>query len=170
MSYKLYFTLSLLCLASSATAGPILKRAGGPSVTPIPANCTNSNPLLCTSAESCPPQSGSPVRPTAASLQDPPEIYSYYLELDQPGTSDELLLQCLEQCYGFGNKGECLSVYHAYNYPAPPLFGAPGGWLSIACIMFGEKVTTDNFEVVPVDQQSNYTQVAVQTINCPASC
>jgi len=169
MSSKLTLALTLLGLASLATSSPISKRAGGPSVTPIPSNCTISNPLLCTSANSCPPQSGSPVVPTAAALQPPIEVYSYYLELDQPGTPDQLLQECLDQCYGFGSTGECLSVYHAYNYPAPPLYGSPGGQLSIACIMFGQKVTTDDFEVVPEDEQANYTQVAVRTINCPAS-
>jgi len=161
--------IPLSLLALSAFSFPTKfnhKRAGGPSITPIPSNCTITNPLLCTSAESCPPQSGCPVRPTAASLQSPPSIYSYYLELDQPGTQQELYETCLEQCYGFGEPGDCLSVYHAYNYPAPPLYGGPGGSPSIACIMFSTHVTTNDFEVVPVDQQANYTQINVGSIYC----
>jgi len=141
------------------------KRAGGPSVTPIPSNCTINYPLVCTSAESCPPVV--PVRPTTASLQSPPSIYSYYLEPDAAGSQADQMLTCLEQCYGFGNTGECQSVYHAYNYPAPPLYGAPGGALSIACIMFGPKVDASYFEDVPTDQQANYTNVQVATISCP---
>jgi len=169
-------TLLIASLAIATTASPLLPRAGAPIAKPIPSNCSIGNPVLCTSAASCPPVSYTPFRPTNNTLipaNDGPFLYAYYLTPDSfqvtNSTADELFEKCLETCYGYGNTGDCIGVYQAYNYPTPPMFGAPGGDPSVACLLFNKALAATDFEVVPENQRANWTSPRAGNIQCPAS-
>jgi hypothetical protein len=157
--------LSLLPIAMT-WASPLIIRAGAPIASPVPANCSIGNPLLCTSAEECPPVSYEQVEPTTDALTTK-ALYGYYLPPDS--TANRTVEYCEETCYGYGNTGDCQSVYHADNYPAPPMYGAPGGYLTTACLLFAGQLNSTSFDVVPEAQQVNYTNSVVRTISCPSS-
>lgn len=169
--------LAMLLLAISyAIASPLSPRAGAPIPKPIPSNCSILNPVLCTSAASCPPVSYTQFRPTPSALTPAlsgPFIYAYYLPPDSfqvtSGNSSSLLRQCLETCNGYGNTGDCKSVYQAYNYPSPPLYGAPGGQPTVACLLFNRVVGIDDFEVVPEAERGGWTDPRSAVIQCPTA-
>lgn len=172
----LKFTFLTTTLWAFVSATPLDRRAGAPIPQPIPANCTIVDPVLCISAEYCDPISSEPYRPTNATLTpalDGPFLYGYYLQPDSfqvtSGNASSLLETCLETCYGYGYIGSCLGVYQAYNYPAPPMFGGPGGNPTVACLLFNKALTTTDFELVPEDQRGNWTDPASGNIVCPAS-
>jgi hypothetical protein len=126
------FPLALLATAAIASPLILTPRAGAPIPKPIPSNCTIANPVLCTSAAYCPPVSYSAYRPTNATLTPEfagPFLYGYYLQPDSfqviNSNSSALFQTCLETCYGYGNIGDCKSVYQAYNYPTPPMYARP---------------------------------------------
>jgi len=167
--------LRLLLFATFAVASPLISpRAGAPIAKPIPLNCTVTDPVLCTSEAFCPPVSYEPFRPTNASLTSAPAgplIYAYYLQPDSfqvtNSTANQLFQKCLETCYGYGDIGDCKSVYQAYNYPTPPMYGGPGGDPSTACVMFNRPVTVADFEVVPEDERDKWTGSRAGGISCP---
>ncbi|KAF2433575.1 hypothetical protein EJ08DRAFT_731539 [Tothia fuscella] len=165
--------IATLLLATSAS--PLSPRAGAPVAKPIPSTCSIVDPVLCTSTSSCPPVSYEPFRPTTTTLTPAsvgPFIYAYYLPLDSflvtNGTQSSLLKTCFETCYGYGNTGDCKSVYQAYNYPAPPRFGGPGGDLTVACLMFNRVAGIEEFEVVPENARVRWTDTKAGIIQCPA--
>lgn len=170
-------TLALSLFTVASTASPILySRAGGPIAKPVPANCTIDNPVLCTSSASCPEVSYTPFRPTNATLTSAssgPFLYGYYLQPTSfqvtNGTSASLFEMCLNTCYGYGTTGTCKSVYQAYNYPTPPMFGAPGGDPSVACLLFGKVLDSNDFEIVPESQRSSWTDQKTGVIKCPST-
>jgi len=157
-----------------ASASPLDRRAGAPIPKPLPSNCTIANPVLCTSAAYCDSVSFTPYRPTNATLTpalDGPFLYGYYLQPDSfqvtSGNATSLFQTCLETCYGYGNTGDCLSVYQAYNYPAPPLYGGPGGDPTVACLLFNRSLNTADFEIVPEEQRNEWTDPRSGNIVCP---
>lgn len=150
----------------------VQSRAGAPIAKPIPSNCTITNSTLCTSAAYCPPVFYKPFRPTAATLASGgPLVYAYYLQPDSVtiSTADQLFQKCLETCYGYGTTGSCKSVYQAYNYPAPPMFGGAGGNPTTACLMFNRAVTVVDFEIVPDSDTGKWTASRAGGISCPTS-
>jgi hypothetical protein len=167
---------SILPLVASLSI-PLQPRAGAPIPVSI-TDCTTSNPLLCTSAAYCPPVSYEPFRPTTSTLQPPPPdstgalLYAYYLQpsdgLVTSGNDSTLFQRCLETCAGYGSPNSCQAVYQARNYPAPPMFGAPGGELTVACLLFGRAITVEDFEVVPEQERTNWTMPQTANLECPS--
>jgi len=158
-----------------ASASPLDRRAGAPIPEPISSNCTIADPVLCTSIAYCDPVSYTPYRPTSATLTpalEGPFLYGYYLQPDSfqviSGNATSLFQVCLETCYGYGNTGDCLSAYQAYSYPAPPMYGAPGGNPTVACLLFSKLLTTADFEIVPRDQTDEWTDSRSGNIVCSA--
>jgi len=133
----------------------LLVRAGGPAIVPIPSSCNITSPLPISPSQISPPQSYKPRVNVSSS-----EIYSYYLSPDSTANFTE----CLEQCYGFGDPGECKSAYMAQDVPAPPLFGAPGGSLSTACLMYNITLTKHDF--VAVTNLTTYLKPKAGDIYC----
>jgi hypothetical protein len=167
---------TLFVAIAAAIPAQFDRRAGAPVAEPIPSNCTIANPVLCTCNEYCPPVSYTPYRPTAATLtpaNSGPFLYGYYLDPSSSqvtsGNATSLLQMCLETCYGYGNIGDCVSVYQAYNYPSPPLYGAPGGNPTVACLLFDRPLAVTDFEVVPEDQRDEWTDPRSANIVCPIS-
>ncbi|TID23613.1 hypothetical protein E2P81_ATG03177 [Venturia nashicola] len=166
LSYTLFATLAI------AMPHPLQSRAGGPIAKPIPSNCSITNPMLCTSAAACPPISQKPFRPTNATLASGgPRIYAYYLQPEtvKGSSADQLFQKCLETCYGYGTTGSCKSVYQAYNYPAPPMYGGKGGNPTTACLMFNRTMTLADFEGVPDNDTGKWTDSRAGGISCPAA-
>lgn len=134
--------LLLILLPLLSTATPIKIRAGGPTLKPIPPTCTITNPLphsncsTTTIVKSLKPASNF----TAAHT-----LYSAYFDLPSP--TDELWEQCSQQCYGYGDEGECNSVVLAHEVPVPEgYYGGDAGKLMIACLLFDEFLTASEFE------------------------
>lgn len=164
------FTIILataLAALATATSTQLARRAGAPIPKPIPPNCTIADPVLCTSAQDCPPVSYTQYRPTPSTLASPPFLYGYYLNQPATGSASSLFQTCLETCYGYGNTGDCLAVYQAYNYPSPPMFGGPGGDLTVACLLFDRWLGEGDFEVVPEGERANWTEPVSGNIVCP---
>ncbi|KAF2835265.1 hypothetical protein M501DRAFT_460435 [Patellaria atrata CBS 101060] len=144
--------LSSVLLPLLALATPIRPRAGGPAIVPIPSTCSVISPLTDASVYPPPSTTTSPSTTTTPSPHYSPaasllanQIYAYYLApSDAPGN----FTQCLEQCYGFGERGTCKSAYMATGVPRPPMYGLPGGDESIACLMYGVEVKETDFVLV----------------------
>ncbi|RMY81806.1 hypothetical protein D0864_08207 [Hortaea werneckii] len=119
----------------STTATPIAPRAGGPTFSPIPKNCTITNqlPTTNTNTSSHLPSSGWKL---PANFTDTHELYSSYFS--QPFyTPAEQALHCQQQCYGFGERGTCKAVLLGYNVPTPKgYYGTEGGELATACLLY----------------------------------
>ncbi|OCK86033.1 hypothetical protein K432DRAFT_377134 [Lepidopterella palustris CBS 459.81] len=148
---------SLLITLTSAvpTRLNLNRRAGGPAAVPIPANCTVKNPLPTSTSPSTVAYAPAPSTTSAY-------VYSaYYYPFSTNQTA--LFTQCLEQCYGYGNKGECVAAYLASNVPAPPLFGSPGGQLETACLMYNRTLTPADFVVA---SPGTYTDARCGNIVC----
>jgi hypothetical protein len=118
--------LLLILLPLLALANPITVRAGAGSPTPkpIPSTCTLLNPL---------PYSNCATTNTTANNLKPSlnftqthTLYAAYFDLPTPAS--ELWTQCSEQCYGYGDEGECKSAILAYDVPTPKgYYGGAGG-------------------------------------------
>ncbi|ORY00658.1 hypothetical protein BCR34DRAFT_494420 [Clohesyomyces aquaticus] len=140
-------TLLFTALASLSTALPTSSkldaRAGGPAIVPIPSSCAVTNPYPTASSSS---QTYTP-GPSADNARG---YYAYY-----PAFSDidSMQLQCLEQCYGYGNKGDCVSAFWAQNLPVPDgYYGSTGGPLMTGCLFFNRTLTPEDFVVAPEGQ------------------
>ena len=150
-----YFLTSLLPLL--AAASPIEKRAGGPAIVPIPSNCTIINPLPHAACGTANVNGWMPA--SNESL-----LYSAYFDgfLNQSEQAE----QCLEQCYGYGNPGQCKSAFVGYQIPTPPgYFGTNGGDLETACLLYSTYSDPTNFTVAPAGQYLNAT---AGNIYCPS--
>jgi hypothetical protein len=135
-------TLTTFLLALTH-ASPILPRAGagGPIAKPIPESCTITNPLPHTNC-SLPSTSGHKPSPSFTSNHT---LYEAYFDLPTP--AEELWTQCSQQCYGYGDEGDCKSAVLAYEVPVPEgYYGAEGGDLAIGCLLFDQYLTPEDFE------------------------
>lgn len=135
--------LLLSLMAFLSTASPIVKRAGagGPVAKPIPSTCTVTNPLP---HSNCSIATVSGYKPTSNFTLEHALYESYF---DLPTPAKDLWEQCSQQCYGYGEDGDCKSAILAYDVPTPKgYYGGPGGELSIACLLFDEHLTPDDFE------------------------
>lgn len=149
---------ALLPLLTAAT--PIKARAGGPAFVPIPANCTVINPLPHASCGTANVNGFMP----AANFSSSNLIYSSYFDgfLSQSAQADD----CLEQCNGYGDPGECKSALVAYNVPTPKgYYGTAGGVLETACLLYGAYFTPNDFVTAPAGQYVNET---AGNIYCPS--
>ncbi|KAK5119630.1 hypothetical protein LTR85_007459 [Meristemomyces frigidus] len=154
--YMLFATL----LPALAACSPIRSRAGGPIAEPIPSNCTLINPLP---HASCGNTTTSGYMPrsnfTAANL-----VYSAYFEgfLSQSAQATE----CMQQCYGYGEPGDCKSALVGYSIPTPKgYYGTAGGVLETACLLYGAYMDPTVFVAAPSGQYVNLTAV---NIYCPS--
>ena len=149
------FTAAAICsLASALPTSDLISRAGGPAVKPIPANCTVTRPLTPAAPPCYLP---APAATTTALL------YSAYYPSFSSNTT-QMALQCLQQCYGYGNPGQCKTAYWAENVVVPKgYYGTEGGYLSTACLMFDRALTGADFVAAP---QGQATDAFAATIEC----
>lgn len=135
--------LLLGLLGLFAHASPIDKRAGagGPIGKPIPSNCTVTNPLP---HSNCSIATVSGYKPNS-NFTSSHTLYESYFDLPTP--AKDLWDQCSQQCYGYGEEGDCKSAVLAYDVPVSEGYhGGPGGELLIACLLFDQHLTPDDFE------------------------
>jgi hypothetical protein len=134
----------------SVFASPIINRAGagGPIAKPIPSTCDITSPLPHSNCSITTPTSGYKPNSTFASDHT---LYESYFDLPTP--AKELWEQCSQQCYGYGDVGECKSAILAYDVPTPKgYYGGSGGELKIACLLFDRFLAEDVLEAAPEGQ------------------
>ncbi|KAF2636887.1 hypothetical protein P280DRAFT_472760 [Massarina eburnea CBS 473.64] len=140
------------------TALPALNhpRAGGPSILPIPSNCTITNPS--TAADT--PSAFLPVASTSSA-----RLYSaYYPSFTTNKT--QMSAQCLQQCYGYGNHTQCKASFWAENVKVPPGYhDSPGGQLMTSCLLYNRTLTANDFESAP---EGEGTDAYTRNLECPA--
>jgi len=142
------FLILTSLLFSLTYASPIAPRtgAGGPIAKPIPSDCTITNPFLrnATNWSDNNTTNTSGYKPSL-NFTSTQLLYEAYFDLPTP--ADELWTQCSQQCYGYGDEGDCKSAILAYEVPVPEgYYGAESGELAIGCLMFDEHLTPDDFE------------------------
>jgi hypothetical protein len=123
-------------------ASPILQGAGagGPIAKPIPSTCTVTKPLP---HANCSTFRTSGYRPGPA-FTSVHTLYESYFTLPTP--IEELWTQCSQQCYGYGEEGDCKSAVFANEVPVPEGYhGAEGGELVSACLLFDEYLKPEDF-------------------------
>lgn len=141
---------NFVLFSTSVFASPIVNRAGagGPIAKPIPFTCNITNPLPHSNCSTTTTISGYKTASTFASNH---ALYESYFDLSTP--AEELWEQCSQQCYGYGDGGECKSVILAYDVPTPKgYYGGSGGKLMIACLLFDDFLAPDVFEAAPEGQ------------------
>lgn len=140
-----------------AAASPVNKRAGGPSITPIPSNCKLPNPIPNSSTK------GLMVNPDFASSNS---AYAFYLS-DPSQSKEDQAKQCFEQCYGLGGEGGkpgCVSAVMAHQVKIPQGYYGAGNMADEACIMFKEPLSADKFVNAP---DGHYVYETAANIECP---
>jgi len=156
----MYTTLvSLLIGLAAASPVALQARAGGPIPKPIPARCSIHNPLNKLNPHK--------TYQLPANFVNTHQVYSYYLPMNEAGGHPESteLKQCEEQCYGFGNKGDCKSVYLAYNVPLPVDFPwGEAGSPSFGCQFFDIPIGANEF--IPA-KKGHFRSAAAANIKCP---
>ena len=136
------FVAALYSLASALPTSNNIPRAGGPAITPIPSNCTVTDPM---------PNGCSTSYLPASAAHDDILYSSYYPSFSSNKT--EMARQCLQQCYGYGYHVECKTAYWAENVVVPKgYYGTEGGQLSTACLMFNRTLTSEDFVPAPEGQ------------------
>ncbi|KAF2094228.1 hypothetical protein NA57DRAFT_60861 [Rhizodiscina lignyota] len=165
--------LAAVFLAVSTTASPIQQlhqRAGAPIPKSIPSSCTVTNPIASLAFVSYSSTPAARYRPTNATKTS--QLYAYYLDPSSfqvtSSNSTSVFAQCLQTCYGYGNTGECVAAYMAYDVPTPPMFGAPGGNPSVACLMYSRMLGGGDFEAVP-EGTAGWANATAGDILCPPS-
>lgn len=116
--------------------------AGGPATAPIPSNCTVTNlaPIFAQ-------MHNQSYVPTSAANVD--TLYSAYYPSFSPNATT-MSQQCLQQCYGYGGRGQCKTAFWAEKMPVPEGHrGSPGGQLMTACILFSRTLTDEDFGTAP---------------------
>lgn len=145
---------SLALLAASATSSPLLRRAGGPAIVPIPPNCS----VKC-SAPTYPTDAFKPTDAFAAAHG----VFSSYLTSDSVYNVSKTYNTCLEQCFGFGNPGQCVSTLFASNVTYSAYGVTNTGY---ACLMFGVPLEGDDLVAVT---DGSYAGARGTNIGCKRS-
>jgi hypothetical protein len=143
-------------------AKPIAIRAGagGPTPKPIPSTCTLTNPLPISSSNCTIATTVNGYKPTS-NFTSVHTLYASYFDLPTP--TSELWEQCSQQCYGYGEEGECKSAVLAHDVPTPKgYYGGAGGELMIGCLMFDEYLTSDDFEEAVEGQWSDVRAASLE--------
>ncbi|KAF2035060.1 hypothetical protein EK21DRAFT_54847 [Setomelanomma holmii] len=131
--------------AQLGVASCISRRAGGPAIVPIPANCSVTNPLLAS-----PSASYAPGPSTDGAL-----FYNVYYP-SYTTNSSAMAEQCLQQCYGYGDHVECKAAFWAENLVVPAgYYETPGGQLSTGCLFFNRTLVSSDFVLAPEGQAIN---------------
>jgi hypothetical protein len=157
--YLPIFTFSLFSI--SASASPITNRAGagGPTAKPTPSTCDIANPLAHSNCSNTITTSNYKPTSTFASNHT---LYESYFDLPTP--FEQLWEQCSQQCYGYGDAGQCKSVILAYDVPTPKgYYGGSGGELKIACLMFDQFFAADDFEAA---LEGQWLDVRAGSLDC----
>lgn len=154
-------TLLASFLPLLASASPLLvPRAGGPTAKPIPPTCTVINPL---------PHAACGTSNIDGYKPDPSFVQSHLLYEAYFASSLSLeaqAKQCKQQCYGFGNVGDCVASFVGYNVPVPEGYmGSEGGELVTACLLFGEWLTPLDFVRAG---EGRYVNATAASIYCPS--
>lgn len=157
---EFYIILLTLILAVLTSSTPLHPRAGGPTSTPIPSNCSQTNPLPRGKHHSH-SVSGYKPDPDFSSLN---LLYESYF--DEPSrTDDQLAKQCFEQCYGYDDKNECISALSGKDIPVPKgYYGSPGGQLMTGCLLFKEYL---NPGVFVESEKGTWVDMRGVDLSCP---
>lgn len=139
----MHIAVLILSVLPFVTASPISVRAGagGPTPKPISSTCTITNPLPLSNCSTAPSSGYKPVDDFAIVHT----LYESYFDLPTP--TSELWEQCSQQCYSYGNEGDCKSAILAHDVPTPEgYYGGPGGELMVACLLFDAYLALDDLE------------------------
>lgn len=129
--------------AAAPTASNLDPRAGGPIAKPIPSTCTVTYPIPTLTAE----QNFIPKPSTNNALF----YYAYYPSPSSNKTA--LAIQCLEQCYGYGDSTQCKAAFWAENVEVPAgYYGGPGGNFETGCLMFNRTLSKDDLVEAPAGE------------------
>ena len=141
-------------------ASPLVERAGGPIPKPIPPTCTVTNPL---------PGANGGTANVNGLMPNPNFVKAnllYQAYFENGGSPREQAKECSEQCYGYGNPGECKSSFVAFKVPVPKgYFGSTGGQLEIGCLLFSEYLHPNDFVKA---KEGEYVKATAADISCPA--
>lgn len=153
MLSSLIFTLTgLLPLFAFSAPTLLSERAGGPIRQPIPADCTITYPR---------PQNLQSYQPSPDFVSKY-AIYKYLVySSDTTGTETEYQ-SCLESCYGYGLRGDCLSVFLAENVTTEVYGTNATGTL---CQFFSKPLKDGSFVKPEVD--GSYVNPKAAVISCP---
>jgi hypothetical protein len=161
-SFATIFSLLPVALAAPT---PLSPRAGGPIAAPITdCNIASVYPSF--------PKWGFGFVPSSAFVSTN-LLYSYLLDEEYQliPSEETLLTNCLETCHGFGNPGQCQSVFFAYNFPDRPEGRELGTILPVVeqagCVLFSRGLTPPDL-VQPVFN-GTYTTSKAANLTCPAS-
>ena len=78
----------------------------------------------------------------------------------------EAAKQCKQQCYGYGETGECKSSFFALEVPTPEGYmGTAGGELMNGCLMFTQFLDPEDFVAA---EDGQYLNAKAANIDCPA--
>lgn len=155
-----HIPLLILVLTAFVRSTPFHPRAGGPTSTPIPSDCTQTNPLPRPRHHSD-SVSGYKPDPDFSSLN---LLYESYFE-DPSLTDDQIVKQCFEQCYGYGDSNECISALSGKDIPLPKgYYGSPGGQLMTGCLLFKEYLNTGVFLE---SEKGTWVNLSGVDLSCP---
>ncbi|THW84898.1 hypothetical protein D6C97_07471 [Aureobasidium pullulans] len=160
---KMLFSTMLASVAlpilAAATPIDLERRAGGPAIVPLAANCTLMNPLPHASQH---PGNGTISGYVPSSSFSASKVYSWYIPQPDFLTREARWSNCIEQCNGYSG---CVSAYMAYNAPLPKgWLGLPGGELEVGCFMYNRTLTPLDFVVATEGQ---YVNATAGNIYCP---
>jgi hypothetical protein len=164
---RLTSTLTILLTILTTVLGlPIVSlltpRAGAPIASPL-TNCTITNVYPSF------PEWGLGYLPSPAFV-NAALLYSYVLnEPYQLEPSEETLLtNCLETCHGYGDPGECQSVFLAYEFPdrgeGKELGTDMPETQQVGCLLFGEALT--GCDLVKPVVNGTYTSARAENLAC----
>lgn len=150
--------LTLLTLPLLSAAFPTLRpRAGAPTAAPLPSDCAIVSTYPSPNITSFAPTSNF----TATAL------YSYTLSpgasYPNDGTNDTAAVQqCLETCYGYGDPGECKSVWTAHGVNEQ-VYGSTV-YAEFVCKLFG--TTIGSSDLGPQNRGEEDANAHALTIGC----
>jgi hypothetical protein len=166
MHLHLAFTSLTNLFFAFAHASPILPRAGagGPVAKPIPSTCTLTNPLIQHNTSKCTTNNSTNTSGYKPSLTFTSTHFLYESYFTLPTPAEELWTQCSQQCYGYGEEGDCKSAVFANEVPVPEgYYGAEGGELVSACLLFDEWLEVEDFEGT---EEGEWVGVRAGSIRC----
>lgn len=138
-------TTLLTTFVALTAASPLVPRAGGPAIKPIPTSCSITNP-----------QPSEPAFIPALPSSERPLYSAYYPSPSSNKT--QMSEQCLQQCYGYGDSTQCHAAYWAENVEVPQDSLGAGNKMT-ACLLFSRPLTTEDFKKAPEGQATDaYTR------------
>lgn len=154
------FHPALLIFAATTMASPILPRAGGPSATPIPSNCSITNTLPSSSSTASTASNTTSVSGwmLASTFSTAHKLYEAYY--DSPSARSQ---QCLEQCHGLLG---CVSALFAKNVMTPDgYYGTTPHLSPMGCMLYDADAGPLDFVKAPGGQ---FVDEVGANICCPS--